>query len=633
MFPVNSLIRVCCISNRVRSLRPDICLQSALEAIESVRSDCPDLIVLPAFALTGASCGSLSGNSALLDAARDALDELRLATADLPCYVIAGLLLDDWGKPAPVCAVLHSGQLVGFVPAEPGPSSRFDGRYSDRVLPAGTVFSAGNCRFTICSCPPDRLLLHTAELAATGCDLVVCPSCAPLYAGYVSEARRTARLVTKALGCAAALCNGGGGDTTSPWLFGGFAGVYECGEELRFAAQKNADCLSSVEAVGADIDLDIIAAQKPGGVYVKPFFSAGLSDGKKGILRRIPQNPFLTCPNRDAYVGELFALQVSALIGRLQNSGIQKMVLGVSGGLDSALALLVATRAADCLGLPREALCAVTMPGFGTTDRTLRNAKALMKELGCSCAEVSIREACTQHFRDIGQDPNSRDVTYENAQARERTQILFDIANQVGGLVIGTGDLSEAALGWCTFGGDQMAGYNVNICLTKNMIRAVVKYVADAGLVVQAAALAYGGAAAKAPGGPVAHILRDILATPVSPELLPAQPGGQIAQKTEEILGSYDLHDFFTYYFVKYGFRPAKLLRYACVAFGPQLEPAFIKEKLELFLRRFFAAQFKRSCSPDAASITEVNLLGQNFTIPSDGDCRALLAELEEMTV
>ncbi len=595
-------------------MRPDTCLDYICSAIDEVRESSPDIIVLPSFALTSASCGSLFHNITLLDSAKTALDELRMVTADLPCFVIVGLVIDDWNKPAPVCAVLHKGELIGFVPAEKSVTMKFDGEYSDKVLPAGTVFSVGGCRFTVLSYTPDKLTLKTADILASGCDLVLCPSCAPIYAGYISDVRRAVRLISKSLGCAIALCNGGTGDTSCPYLFGGFAGIYECGDEIRFAAHKNADPETCADIVTADIDIDIIGAQKLGGVYVKPYYSIDIEETKKGILRRIPQNPFLNYPNRDAYISELFALQVASLMSRIQNSGIQRVVLGVSGGLDSTLALLVAARAMACLELPAENILAVTMPGFGTTDRTYQNALGLMELLGCECREISIKDACLQHFKDIGHDPDTHDVTYENAQARERTQVLFDLANQVGALVLGTGDLSEEALGWCTFGGDHLAGFNVNVCLTKSMIRAAVKYVADSDLFE---------------GKEISRILRDILDTPVSPELLPANNSGEIVQKTEDILGKYDLHDFFTFYFVKYGFRPIKLYRYACVAFGTQLSPDEIKEKLVLFIKRFFGAQFKRSCAPDAAAITETNLLGVNFYMPSDASCAAMLEELE----
>ena len=652
---MHSLIRVSCVSNRVRPLQPEASLGYLLEGVAAARKSEPDLIVLPAFAFTGSCCGSLYGNRALLEGTRAALDELRLATANFPGYVVAGLVIDDWNRPAPVCAVLRGGELLGLTPAAGESALAFEGGYSSQVLPAGTVFAVGNCRFTVFSCPPEELLLHTAELAATGCDLVVCPTAQPVCAGSTGETRRVFRQLTKTLGCAAALCNGGTGDSTSARLFQGFVGLYECGEELCFIAHKNAERDSWGDFLCADIDTDIIAACKRGGAYVAPYARAQDNAGKRGIQRRISANPFLCQTNRDAYLGELFAMQVCALTGRLTNTGIKRMVLGVSGGLDSTLALLVAARAADDLGLPRSAILAVTMPGFGTSGRTYHNAVELMERLDCDMAEISVKDSCLLHFKDIGHDPEVHDVTYENAQARERTQILFDLANRVGGLVLGTGDLSEEALGWCTFGGDHLAGYNVNVCLTKNMIRAVVKYVAGGGVLQEPGVgqplsgpdarelglkrpksqLPPASMTGKAPelgGAGVAAVLADILATPVSPELLPAK-NGKIAQKTEEILGTYDVHDFFLYYFVKYHFAPTKLFRYACVAFGAQVPPAQIKELLLVFLRRFFAAQFKRSCAPDAAAITEVNLLPEHFTMPSDASAAAFLAQAEQISL
>lgn len=653
---MHSLIRIACVTNRVFPLQPGASLDAALQGIRAARENAPDLIVLPALSLSGASLGSFAGNAALLDQIRAGLDRLCIETADFDGFVIAGLVIDDWGRPAPVCAVLRGGQLIGFVPSACGAALPFGGAYSQQVLPAGSVFSVGKCRFTVLSCPPDELLLHTAALRDTGCDLVVCPACAPVYAGYISDTRRALRQLTKTLGCAAALCNGGTGESTSPLFYQGFAGIYECGEELRFAAHRHAEHTGWGDSACADIDTDIIAATKRSGAFVPPLAHADAGAQKHGILRRIPQNPFLACPNRDAYVGELFALQTAALAGRLRNTGMKRLVLGISGGLDSTLALLVAARAVDELGLPRGCILAVTMPGFGTTGRTYHNAVALMEALGCDMAEVSIKDACLVHFRDIGQSAETHDVTYENAQARERTQVLLDLANRVNGLVVGTGDLSEEALGWCTFGGDHLAGYNVNVCLTKNMIRAVVKYAADNGL---PAAAGDGAQDAPAPDSAalglkrpqsnlpptsmtgrsprqylpgIAAILNDILDTPVSPELLPAKDG-QITQRTEDILGAYDLHDFFTYYLVRYRFGPAKLFRYACVAFGAQLKPAEVKERLLLFLRRFVAAQFKRSCAPDAAAITEVNLLPSCFSIPADASARALLAEAEQLPI
>ena len=293
------------------------------------------------------------------------------------------------------------------------------------------------------------------------------------------------------------------------------------------------------------------------------------------------------------------------------------MVVGVSGGLDSTLALLVAARAADLIGLPRTAVVAVTMPCFGTTARTKSNAEKLSEKLGATLRVVDIREAVDLHFRDIGHDPADHNVVYENAQARERTQVLMDTANGMGGLVVGTGDLSELALGWATYNGDHMSMYGVNAGVPKTLVRYLVAFEADR-------FTAMGDTETAA-------CLCDILATPVSPELLPPEENGEIAQKTEGIVGPYELHDFFLYYFVRFGFPPKKILRMATLAFGDAYTEAQIKTYLTLFVRRFFAQQFKRSCLPDGPKVGSLCLSPRgDFRMPSDAQAAAWLRELSE---
>ncbi len=365
-----------------------------------------------------------------------------------------------------------------------------------------------------------------------------------------------------------------------------------------------------------DLDCDIIRCHKALSGGKEPFFHAIPQGRKRGILRPVRKNPYLPADETEAnqLLEELFDLQIRSLTARLQNTGIKKLVLGVSGGLDSTLCLLVAAKALDALELPRTNLIGVTMPGFGTTDRTYFNALALLEALGADSRDISIKQAVLQHFEDIGHSAAEHDVTYENAQARERAQILLDLANKEKALVLGTGDLSEAALGWSTFAGDHIANYNVNICLTKTMVRRVVDYVCGMQLLSSATETLY-----------------DILDTPVSPELLPPDSSGQISQKTEQILGSYELHDFFLFYLVHCHFRPSKVYYYACIAFAGQIEPEEIKDKLKLFVRRFFLSQFKRSCSPDSAIIFPVHLNNQEFYVPSDLSPRIFLEEIDQI--
>ena len=312
---------------------------------------------------------------------------------------------------------------------------------------------------------------------------------------------------------------------------------------------------------------------------------------------------------------EIFSIQVGGLAQRIRHTGTHSAVVGISGGLDSTLALLVAVRTFDKLGLPRRNILGVTMPGFGTTDRTHTNALRLMESLGVGIREISIREACAVHFRDIGMDDADRSVAYENAQARERTQILMDLANRTGGLVIGTGDLSELALGWATYNGDHMSMYGVNCGVPKTLVRHLVRWVA------------------AHPDYEVARgWLLDIVDTPISPELLPADEKGEIVQKTEDLVGPYELHDFFLYHFVRFGCRPAKLHFMACRAFAGKYDAKTVKKWLTVFLRRFFSQQFKRSALPDGPKVGSVSLSPRgDWRMPSDASPAMWIREAESL--
>jgi NAD+ synthase (glutamine-hydrolysing) len=310
---------------------------------------------------------------------------------------------------------------------------------------------------------------------------------------------------------------------------------------------------------------------------------------------------------------EILSMQTCGLIKRLIHSKIEKLVIGISGGLDSTLAFIVTIRAMKRLGLPVSNIHAITMPGFGTTDRTYDNAINLIKEYNATLKVVDIKEACLKHFEDIGHDKDVHDVTYENVQARERTQILMDYANKTGGLVIGTGDLSELALGWCTYNGDHISMYAVNTGIPKTLVRYIIQWYAD-------------NEADEAVG----KILHDILDTPVSPELLPPSQTGQISQKTEDVLGPYEVHDFFLFYMQSWGAGPAKLLFLARQAFKGQYSPEQLKKWLVVFFKRFFSQQFKRSCMPDGPKVGTVSLSPRgDWKMPSDASVELWLAELE----
>ena len=334
------------------------------------------------------------------------------------------------------------------------------------------------------------------------------------------------------------------------------------------------------------------------------------------LKRVFPAKPFVPSnkEEREKRCDEILSIQAMGLKKRLEHTHCRSAVLGISGGLDSTLALLVTARAFDYLGLGRECITAVTMPCFGTTDRTYRNACDLTRKLGATLREVDIKEAVTIHFRDIGHDANQHDVTYENCQARERTQVIMDIANQTGGMVIGTGDLSELALGWATYNGDHMSMYGVNASIPKTLVRHLVRYFAD-----------------TCGDKELSDILLDVLDTPVSPELLPPKDG-EIAQKTEDLVGPYELHDFFLYYMLRAGYEPDKIYRIACLTFEGVYDKETILKWLKNFYRRFFMQQFKRSCLPDGPKVGTVAVSPRgDLRMPSDACARIWLDEVEKL--
>ena len=336
-----------------------------------------------------------------------------------------------------------------------------------------------------------------------------------------------------------------------------------------------------------------------------------------GTLRPNPALPFVPSDPRvrAETCREIFAIQSTGLAKRLRHTGSKNIVIGISGGLDSTLAVLVAVRAFDLLGLDRKGILAPTLPGLGTTKRTRGNAEKLVEALGATLRVIPIHAAIKQHFADIGHDENVHDVTFENAQARERTQILMDLANEVRGFVVGTGDLSESALGWCTFNGDHMSMYHVNAGIPKTLVRYIIDWCADAEFT-----------------GGTARVLHDIAATPISPELLPTGVGGKLQQHTEDVIGPYELHDYFLYHIVRHGSRPAKVLHMAGLAFGQRYPRAVVLRWLELFVRRFFSQQFKRSAMPDGPKVGSVALSPRgDWRMPSDAGPAAWLAELENV--
>ena len=580
--------------------------------------------LFPELAVTGATCGDFFGTRALLDAADAALRSLARVTADRRAALVVGAPVRDGARLMNAAAVLAGGRVLGFAvksvlsPDELRrfrPAREFGFRclpFDGADVPAGTdlLFRAGagdaSFRFgveigadALAPVPPGD------ALAVAGAHAILGLAAEPEL--VASAETRRARLAARSarLAGVCALAGAGCGESTSEGAFAGPALVAFDGAVLA-EGPRFARGASMVLADANPRWCEALRRARPG------FAEAGAEGGCRAVeLPPLPESPDLAhaavaarpfVPADPAALAarcrDILGIQATALAERAERTGAKRLVLGVSGGLDSTVAALACARAADRLGRPRDSVLAVTMPGFGTTKRTKGNALRLAEALGAETREIPIGPAVKRHFADIGHDPEDRDATYENAQARERTQILMDLANQEGGLVVGTGDLSEIALGWCTYNGDQMSMYGVNAGVPKTLLRSIAATEAET--------------APKA----VAAVLRDVLATPVSPELL---PGGAETQKTEGIVGRYELHDFFLWHFLKYGETPENLRALARRAFGKEATAKEIDAALALFLRRFATQQFKRAASPDAPRIGSVDLSPRGaWRAPSD---------------
>ena len=601
-----------------------------------------ELVAFPELAVTGYTCADLFLQPALLDAADEALGEIMRQTRKLPLALIVGLPLRHEDRLYNCAAVVAQGRLLGVVPKSyiPNYAEFYEARWfasgagieEERITAAGQeadfgtelTFAVNGAEFGIEICedlwvasPP------SSRLALNGAKLIFNLSASPEGVGkhaYLRElvAQQSARTHT-----AYVYCSAGFGESSTDLVFAGNGLIAENGTMLAQAARFSLDEQLTV----ADVDIERLEFERRRNTSFRMREEAGestviemeLPDALKAsaLDRRVDPMPFVPADeaHRSERCEEIFQIQSHGLARRLAHTGCRCAVVGISGGLDSTLALLVTVRTFDKLGLDRRGILGITMPGFGTTDRTYRNALKLMEGLGVTVREIPIRDACLQHFRDIGLPESDRSAAYENAQARERTQILMDVANMEGGLVIGTGDLSELALGWATYNGDQMSMYGVNASVPKTLVRHLVRWAAD-----------------TERDGATRATLLDIIDTPVSPELLPADREGNIAQKTEDLVGPYELHDFFLYNFVRAGFRPAKIAFLAEQAFAGSYDRETIVKWLRVFFRRFFAQQFKRSAMPDGPKVGSVSLSPRgDWRMPSDASAARWLRELEEL--
>ena len=608
-----------------------------------------EIICLPELSLTGYSCGDLFTQQLLLDEAEMALINLMNFSRSLDIITIVGLPVSYNGMLLNCAAVIQKGRILGLVPKTflPNYQEFYERRWfasADELpedatvwlcgqqvaLSARVLFRTPTCTFGVELCedlwapipPSSQLALHGAEIIfnLSADDDVVGKFT------YLNQLLRqqSARCIAGYVYAAA-----GFGESTQDVVYSSKAMILENGTLL---AEGERHSLKG-QLVVSEIDVERLRSQRRmnttfgmnQGIVnresVRPYKTidtALITPHEFELTRKVNPAPFVPQgPQLDERCEEIFAIQTEGLARRLQHVGAKTAVLGISGGLDSTLALLVTVRAFDLLGLDRRGIVGITMPVFGTSDRTYNNACDLMHELGITSQEISIAKAVTQHFEDIGHDPAVQDVTYENSQARERTQILMDVANQLNGLVVGTGDLSELALGWCTYNGDHMSMYAVNTGVPKTLVKHLVRWVA---LHRQ-----------NGTGGE-AQTLLDIVDTPISPELIPTNAEGEIQQKTEDLVGPYELHDFFIYHALRWGARPSKIYFLAKRAFDGRYRDDELKHWLRTFYKRFFSQQFKRSCLPDGPKVGSVSLSPRgDWRMPSDASREAWLAECEAL--
>lgn len=611
-----------------------------------------EIIVFPELCITGYTCQDLFLQQMLLESAETAMMMLLDFTRQLDIISIVGLPVVVGDLLLNCAAIIQHGKILGLVPKTYLPNYRefYEKRWfaSAQDLRETTVRFAGH-RITV---TPDPQIFITSEgaqfgvencedvwapappsnkLALAGAELIFNLSASDELSGkhtYLKSllAQQSARTIT---GYIYSSC--GFGESTQDVVFGGNALIYENGsliaEGERFSlepqmriAQIDIEKLRSERRTNStyvNAQRNVKYAIRSGRYSVHNIEMLAPFNRRDFVLEReIDAHPFIP---HEAEMGviceEIFNIQLMGVAKRIVHTGAKHLILGISGGLDSTLALLVCVKAFDKLGMNRKDIIGVTMPGFGTTDRTYRNAITLMGSLGVTIREISIADAVEQHFKDIGHDISVHDVTYENAQARERTQILMDLSNELGGIVVGTGDLSELALGWATYNGDHMSMYGVNASVPKTLIQHMVRYVAESGVDEKSRVT-----------------LLDIVDTPISPELTPADESGEIRQKTEDLVGPYELHDFFLYYFLRFGFRPKKLFFLACRAFEGVYDEIIVQKWLVVFLRRFFSQQFKRSCLPDGPKVGNVSLSPRgDWRMPSDASSAIWLAEAESL--
>lgn len=655
------LVRVAAVTPKIKIANTKYNTDQILSCAEKARKNGAAVILFPELAITGYTCGDLFYQEFLYERNLESLKQIADSTMGTNAVLIVGFYLKLENNHYNCAAIIQSGKVRGIVPKMFLPNARefYEARwFASGIRIADSVESVNFYGENI---PFGHLIFHDevnelkigveicedlwvpitpgSHLALNGAHILFNPSASNDTVGK-SDYRRSLICQDSAKNiCGYVYTSSGVHESTTDLVFGGDSLIAENGSVL--AAGEVFDRETNI--LYGEIDYERIKFERTYGqsfeactsaysdraffrsVAIKPV--SVLNGETDKLLRVYPKNPFV--PDDPATFSkrcqDIFSIQTAGLAKRLTHSGAKTAVVGISGGLDSTLALLVTAQTYKLLDRAPTDIIAITMPGFGTTGKTYNNAQTIMKLLGADVREIPIREAVLKHFSDIGHDPEDHSVTYENAQARERTQILMDVANRTGGLVVGTGDLSEAALGWSTYNGDHMSMYGVNASVPKTLVRFVIQWVMDNRLSGPAEDPSFSNDNAL-----LKQTLQDIMDTPISPELLPPDKDGKIVQKTEDTVGPYVLHDFFMFYTIRYGISPKKLLFIAKTAFSDEYDEAFIKKWLTVFYRRFFSQQFKRSCIPDGPKVGSVSLSPRgDWRMPSDADPDCWLDELK----
>lgn len=647
----DGFIKVACASPDVHVADCDYNATQIIDKIKEAYSNGAKLIAFPELSITGYTCGDLFLQDTLLNSAKKSLRDILQATKDLDIVSIVGLPYVVNGKLYNCGAVIHCGYLLGMVPKTYIPNySEF---YEARLFTSGknvhttiefdedgdgeTLIFFGQMVFRCEDVPEFCFGVEVCEdlwvnstpsekLAENGATLIVNLSASDEIIGKAEYRRTLIKAKSGALLSAYMYADASIGESTTDMVFAGHNIIAENGSILAESRLfQNGITYADIDVLRLtherrrsttfEVDNSISHYDRPT-IYSKYFVMPTI---ETNLTRKFSKTPFVPSSKDDLSkrCEEILAIQSVGLMTRLRHIGCKTAVIGLSGGLDSTLALIVTVHAFDMLRLDRKGIKTITMPCFGTTDRTYSNACNLAKEYGTELIEIDIKDSVNQHFKDIAHDSNVHNVTYENSQARERTQILMDMANEYGGIVIGTGDLSELALGWATYNGDHMSMYAVNSSIPKTLVRYLVGYEATVG-----------------ENRLLETVLKDVLDTPVSPELLPPDQDGQIAQKTEDLVGPYELHDFFLYYMLRFGFTPTKIFRLAVQSFKDEYSKEVVLKWLKKFYWRFFSQQFKRSCLPDGCKVGTVTLSPRgDFRMPSDACVNLWQKELDSITL